>query len=159
LEFLDTNVFIYAFDPDQAVKHEIATKLIESGLRSQGACSSWQVVQEFANVVTRKFVAKATPQEARLFIDNVIEPMNRVASSTELVHTALALREELRYGFYDSLIIAAALQARCSTLYSEDLQHGQVVRGGLAIVNPFAGAMHEPLAAPVVSYQLRYTGK
>jgi predicted nucleic acid-binding protein len=56
--------------------------------------------------------------------------------SIDLLKSALELKERCRYSFYDSLIIAAALEADCDLLYSEDLHHGQQI-GRLRIVNPF----------------------
>ena len=141
--FLDTNIFVYAFLPGEPIKQSKAVQLIETCLGSGHGCVSYQVLQEFANVARKKFAARMTAADCKAFIDAAMQPMNRVASSTELIHGALDLQEELRYSFYDSLVIAAALQAGASTLYSEDLQHSQRVRGTLRIVNPFLQAVHE----------------
>ena len=62
----------------------------------------------------------------------------KMGASTELYHRALAIRARWRYGFYDSLVIAAALAAGCTRLLSEDLQHGQQIES-LTIVDPFRG--------------------
>lgn len=62
--------------------------------------------------------------------------MNQVNPSPELIESALKLRSELSFSFYDSLIIASATQAKCQVIYSEDMQHLQRV-GSLQIVNPF----------------------
>lgn len=59
-----------------------------------------------------------------------------VSWSTGLVRRAIAVREKCLFSWYDSLIVAAALEARCEVLYTEDLQHGQRIEG-LRIVNPF----------------------
>jgi predicted nucleic acid-binding protein len=53
------------------------------------------------------------------------------------IHTALDIRERYSFSWYDSLIVAAALEANCDTLYSEDMQNSQVINGRLSIVNPF----------------------
>ena len=66
-----------------------------------------------------------------------MQPLNRVGSSPELLAAALVLQEESRYSFYDSLMLAAALQAGAATVYTEDLKHHQLLRGSLRIVNPF----------------------
>jgi predicted nucleic acid-binding protein len=159
MPFLDTNILVYGFDRANPFKQGIAKDLIRDLLKRDAGVVSWQVVQEFANVACKKFAAPALREHAAEYIDDVIEPMNRVASSTRLIHEALSLQGELKYGFYDCLIIAAALQAKADTLYSEDLQDGQLVRGQLRIVNPFAAAVHEPSSSPVVSYQFRYTDR
>jgi len=59
-----------------------------------------------------------------------------VYSSPELFHQALEIMDKWRYSFYDSLIIASAIQADCTILYSEDIQHGQKIMN-LSIINPF----------------------
>lgn len=66
--------------------------------------------------------------------------MRGTPSRTGIVHTALGLQDELRYSFYDCLMLADALQSGADTLYTESIknwQHGQLVRGTLRIVNPF----------------------
>ena len=141
--FLDTNVFVYAFLSGEPLKQAKAVQLIEASLGSGQGCVSYQVIQEFANVARKKFAVPMAVADCKAFIDAAMQPMNHVASSTELVYSALDLQDELRYSFYDSLVIAAALQAGATILYSEDLQHWQQVRGLLRIVNPFLEAVHE----------------
>ena len=143
LIFFDTNIFVYAFLATEARKRETAINLVETHLGSGQGCVSYQVIQEFANVARKKFAVRMTADDCKAFIDAALQPMNRVASSTALIHAALDLQDELRYSFYDSLVIAAALQAGAHTLYSEDLQHWQLVRGLLRIVNPFQEVTHE----------------
>ena len=140
--FLDTNIFVYAFLSTEPLKQTKALRLIEASLGSGHGCVSYQVLQEFANVARKKFAVRMASADCKAFMDAAMQPMNRVASSTELIHDALDLQDELRYSFYDSLVIAAALQAGAGTLYSEDLQHSQRVRGTLRIVNPFLEAVH-----------------
>ena len=64
-------------------------------------------------------------------------PARCTASSTELVHAAVALQADTDYSFFDSLILATALQSGTTTIYTEDLQHNQLTGGTLRIVNPF----------------------
>ena len=141
--FLDTNIFVYAFLANEPRKREAATRLVEASLGSGQGCVSYQVIQEFTNVARKKFAVGMSASGCKAFIDAALQPMNRVASSTVLIHAALDLQDELRYSFYDSLVLAAALHAGADTLYSEDLQHWQLVRGGLRIVNPFQEVVHE----------------
>lgn len=141
--FLDTNIFVYAFFSGEPLKQAKAVRLIEASLASGQGCVSYQVIQEFANVARKKFAVGMSTADCKAFIEAALQPMNRVASSPALVYSALALQDELRYSFYDSLVIAAALQAGAGTLYSEDLQHAQQVRGLLRIVNPFLEVVHE----------------
>ena len=142
LVFLDTNIFVHAFLASEPRKRAKAVELIETCLGSGRGSISYQVVQEFANVARKKFATRLGADDCKAFIDAAMQPLNRVASSTALIHTALDLQDELKYSFYDSLMVAAAIQAGASTLYSEDLQHWQLVRGVLRIVNPFLDVVH-----------------
>lgn len=135
--FLDTNIFVYALLASEPLKKQCAVQLLEHALGSQQGCTSYQVIQEFANVATRKFAQRFTTDECKQFIAIAMQPMNRVASSPELIDSALTLQNTTHYSFYDSLVIAAALQAGADTLYTEDLQHQQLIAGTLRIVNPF----------------------
>lgn len=137
LVFLDTNIFVYAFLASEPRKRAKAVQLIEACLGSAQGCISYQVIQEFANVARKKFATRMGSEDCKAFIDAAMQPMNRVASSTALIHAALDLQDELKYGFYDCVVLAAALQAGAATLYTEDLQHWQLVRGSLRIANPF----------------------
>ena len=143
--FLDTNIFVYAFLASEPRKRAKAVELIEASLGSGQGCISYQVVQEFANVARKKFATRLSADDCKAFIDAAMQPLNRVAFSTALIHTALDLQTELKYSFYDCLMIAAALQAGADTLYSEDLQHGQLVRGSVLIVNPFLEVVNDQL--------------
>jgi predicted nucleic acid-binding protein len=141
--FLDTNIFVYAFLASEPRKRAKAVELIEACLGSGRGCISYQVVQEFANVARKKFASILSASDCKAFIDAAMQPLNRVASSTSLIHTALDLQDELRYSFYDCVMVAAALQSGADTLYTEDLQHWQLVRGSLRIVNPFLDVANE----------------
>ena len=141
--FLDTNIFVYAFLASEPRKRAKAVDLIEACLGSGRGSISYQVVQEFANVARKKFATKLSSEDCKAFIDAAMQPLNCVASSTALIHTALDLQDELKYSFYDCLMLAAALQAGSSKLYTEDLQHWHLVRGTLRIVNPFLDVVHE----------------
>ena len=84
----------------------------------------------------KRFPAAQTSQDSELFLVNVFEPMLAVESSLALFNQALAVHHRYKLSWYDSLIVAAALKAECTTLYTEDLQHGQHF-GDLVITNPF----------------------
>ena len=135
-EFIDSNVFVYLFDETDERKRGAAERIVESALQTQGAIISYQVVQETLNVVTRKLPAPMTAEGAKLFMERVLVPLWRVSPSSTLYDRALEVQHRYRYGFYDSLIVAAALDAGCTRLYSEDLQDGQRIEG-LTIENPF----------------------
>ena len=143
LVFLDTNIFVYAFLASEPRKRAKAVELIEACLGSGRGSVSYQVVQEFANVARKKFATSLSASDCKAFIDAAMQPLNRVASSTALIHTALDLQDELKYSFYDCVMLAAALQAGADKMYTEDLQHWQLVRGTLRIVNPFLDVANE----------------
>ena len=132
--FIDTNIVIYLFDETSVEKSRTSENLIRQSLENGSGCISYQVVQETLNILTRKL--KASPEEARQLLDNILEPLWRVNPSRALFRRGLELQSRYKFGFYDSLIIAAALDAGCRTLYTEDLQHEQQIEG-LTIVNPF----------------------
>jgi predicted nucleic acid-binding protein len=145
--FLDTNIFVYGLLASEPLKKQRAIHLIERALGSHQGCISYQVVQEFANVAIKKFNKRFSHDECKQFLDAAMHPLNRVASSAALHHSALDLQAQAGYSFYDCLIIASALQAGCDTLYSEDLQHHQLINGSLRVVNPFLAVANEGLAA------------
>jgi predicted nucleic acid-binding protein len=97
---------------------------------------SYQVVQEFFNVALRNFPQPMTAADAEQYLGTVFRPLLGVHSSQALYAEALHLQTRSRLSWYDSLIVSAAIQARCDLLYSEDLQHGQRF-GDLQIANPF----------------------
>ncbi len=134
-DFLDTNVLVYAFASQDERKRGIADQLIRDGLLRDSATISHQVVQEALNVLSR---ANSPIQdvEADDFLRNVLMPLWRVSPSPTLYQQSLKLRERYGYSFYDSLIIAAALEVGCARILSEDLQHGQRIES-LVIEDPF----------------------
>jgi predicted nucleic acid-binding protein len=135
-EFIDSNVFVYLFDETDDRKREAAEQIVDSALQNHNASISFQVVQETLNVLTRKLPTPMTAEGAKDFLQQVLVPMWRVSPSPALYDRALDLLARYRYGFHDSLIIAAALDAGCTRLYSDDLQDGQRIEG-LTIRNPF----------------------
>ena len=94
------------------------------------------MVQECLNTVTRKAQIPLSLAQAQAYLDTVLAPLLAVNASADLYHRALGLQGRWQFSFYDSLIIAAALEAGCTRLLSEDLQHGQRIET-LTIENPF----------------------
>jgi len=134
--FLDTNIFVYTFDPLADKKRRIATELIRSARRDGLAVISFQVIQEFCSVAIRRSEQTPTVGELRSYVRNVMAPLCEVHSSIELYDSCLDIREQTGYSFYDSLIVAAAAGSGCQTLYTEDLDDGRSI-AGMNIVNPF----------------------
>ena len=134
--FIDTNIFVYQLERLDARKADIADGLIENGIETQTACISFQVIQEYINTAIRKAEVPLTEEELRKYLVDVLAPLYRVQPDIRLYQKALEIRFRYRFGFYDSLIVAAAVEAGCKTLYTEDLTHGQQVEG-VTITNPF----------------------
>jgi predicted nucleic acid-binding protein len=129
--FLDTNVLLYAsLQPDP--RSEAARSLL-----ARRGVISVQVLNEFANVATRK-LHRPWPEitQALAAIRILCPPPLPLTLAIHAAGCAMAARTG--YQLYDALIIAAALEAGCVTLFSEDLQDGQVIDGRLTIRNPFA---------------------
>ena len=128
--FLDTNVLLYLLSAD-AAKADRAEALLHDG-----ATVGVQVLNEFASVASRKL---SMPWAE---IDDLLGLIRRrceVRDLTLAVHErGLALVREYRFAWYDALIVTAALDAGCTVLYSEDMQHRMKVAGRLVIVNPFS---------------------
>jgi predicted nucleic acid-binding protein len=138
-DFLDTNVLVYLFDETDERKRRIATELVRRGVALGTACISFQVVQETLQVVTRKLSPPATAVEAIRLLDDVLTPLWTVAPTPALYRRGLELQERYRLSFYDALVVAAALEAGCERLLTEDLQHGQRIER-LTIEDPFVSA-------------------
>jgi predicted nucleic acid-binding protein len=127
--FFDTNILVYAFaaaDPRSAR----AESLI-----AEGGVIGVQVLNEFANVARCKLRWQWDQIEDSLaVIDELLGP---VAPLTTTIHArAIVLARDHELPVYDALIVAAALEAGCQILFSEDLQHGQKF-GALTVQNPF----------------------
>ncbi len=132
--FLDTNIIVYMLDDTDELKRNRAEELVRTSIATGAGCISYQVVQETLNVATRRLGFSA--DDARSLLANVLEPLWTVQPSRELYERGLALHSRYGFSFYDSMIVAGALQSGCVRLYSEDLQHGQQIRS-LTIENPF----------------------
>jgi predicted nucleic acid-binding protein len=128
--FLDTNVLVYAAAKNDP-RAEVATALLAKGGRI-----SVQVLNEFANIARRKlnWPWPDVVEALAAFRTLCSEPL-AIGGATHNAALAIAQRDGL--GFYDSLIVASALEAGCSTLLSEDMQDGRMISAGLTIRNPF----------------------
>jgi predicted nucleic acid-binding protein len=127
--FIDTNVLLYLFSQDTA-KADRAEAIIQTG-----GVISVQVLNEIANVARRK-LGIAWPDTLELL--ELIRALCVVNPVTIEMHSkGLQIAERYGFSIYDSMIIAAALLAGCERLYSEDLQHGQLIDKQLRLCNPF----------------------
>lgn len=134
--FLDTSVLLYALTPDPALLSDPRMECAELALSSGGRVSV-QVLSEFCDVAYRKF------RKAWRDINEMLDAVDAlcgapIPTTAELHQLARELSERYQFRIYDSLILAAALDAGCEVLYTEDFQHGQLIEG-LRIENPFLG--------------------
>ncbi len=130
-DFLDTNLLVYAYSKTELNKADRANELL---FQSNSLISS-QVINEFANVCLRKL---HQPEQS------IIAAIHEIARSIRIVGFSLstqlqALRISQKYGFsyYDALVIATALENNCKSLFTEDMQHNQIIEAQLRIINPF----------------------
>ena len=129
--FYDTNTIIYLYDETETIKQ----KTIHQSFALIQPVISTQVLNEMSNIMFKKF--KADVATVNTIIDNLNDFADIV--SIELVHIkkALQIKEKYQYSYYDSLIIASAIESKCKILYTEDMQHGQRIGNMLTIVNPY----------------------
>lgn len=126
--FLDTNILVYAL-LDEGHKQQTALQLLQTG-----CVISTQVLNEFTQVARKK--AKLEWQEIT-DLSHAIQTLTEVIPLTQEIHnTGLEIAVQYGYSFYDSLIIAAAIESQCNLLVSEDMQNSQTIQQ-LTITNPF----------------------
>jgi predicted nucleic acid-binding protein len=134
--FLDTNIVVYCFDNTDTRKQETAKELLTYAVTSRMGVVSSQVLQEFCNVASNSKRLNLEITRTMDYVNLILQPLHKIVTTPTLLGNALTIRKERQYSFYDSLILAAALEAGCTTLYSEDMQHGQTI-ASIRIVNPF----------------------
>jgi|SRR5579862_1139542 len=134
--FLDTNIFVYSLDITAPAKSRRAARLIRDALDTGNGIVSYQVVQEFFSVAFRRFAKPMSAFAAEEYLNTAFRPLLAVHSSPALFVSALQIYAQHHFSWYDSLIVAAAKEAGCSILYTEDMQHGKRV-DDLKIDNPF----------------------
>jgi predicted nucleic acid-binding protein len=132
--FVDTNIFIYAYSDDDLLKHKVAKNLLQNDLSKNTVIVSVQILNEFYSVMSK---SKLSHQEITHFIREIAKQTYVKSISMETVELCLEIKRKYRYSWWDSLVLASALEADCNILYSEDMQHGQTIENTLKIVNPF----------------------
>jgi predicted nucleic acid-binding protein len=129
-EFLDTNIVIYSLSQDDKKQDKAIALLVNKPV------ISIQVLNETANIMRRKLGFDVSV--IRVVINRISQECGSLQPVTlTTLNRALDIADRYGFSHYDSLIIAAALQADCTTLYSEDMQHGQAIDNRLTIINPF----------------------
>ena len=129
--FLDTNVFIYLYSEDEPKKQSVALAISER----VNCLTSTQVLNEFCSVCLRKF---------KMPVDEILQSVREIVENCAIYHididtiqNALKLKDKYGYSYYDCLVLASAILIGCKIIYSEDMQHNQLIEGKLKILNPF----------------------
>ena len=141
--FVDTNVVVYALSGQDSAKQAVAQRLLAERGAARPSLST-QVLAETYSVLTRKL--RWAPDDALAAV-TLRKQLRVVALTPETQLDALRLAVEHRLSGWDAMVVQAALQAGCDTLFSEDLQPGRRF-GSLEVVNPFAPQAREAAAAP-----------
>jgi len=131
--FVDTNIFVYAKlqTPETLDKHQRAGQFL--GTVSDLVIVSAQVLSEFSSVLRKHRIDDTTIWEA---VRAIAQSSTVMPLTWTTVERAWQVKQRYRLAYWDSLIVSSALEAECAVLYSEDLQHQQIIEGALRIINP-----------------------
>lgn len=129
--FVDTNVLIYAYSDTELEKK----KKVLSLLTTESIAISTQVVNEFIWVMNRKF--NVDFGSLKFIINNLFDLYKVCIINQSAVLKAIDLSKRLNFSYWDSLMLAAALELGCNIFYTEDLQDGQNIDNQIIVVNPF----------------------
>lgn len=130
--FLDTNILIYAFDKRDPFKQEKAHKLVRSMIIQRTGAISTQVLQEFASVAIAKLRHSVEAVIRELI---VLESLEVVQVTPKLIRQGLELLKRYQFHFWDAILLAAAEEAQCDQLFSEDFPAGTVYNT-VRVINP-----------------------
>ena len=129
--FIDSNIWLYAFTDDDPRKKDIAQTLIKT---SQPVISAQIINEVCVNLIKR---AKFPEAQINELIETFYQKYDVIELYKGLLLSASQLRQEYAPSYWDSIIVAAALASDVKRLYSEDMQHGLIIRESLQIINPF----------------------
>jgi predicted nucleic acid-binding protein len=136
MEFVDTNVLLYAYDSTAGERHDAARAVVDRLWHERAGALSVQVLQEFYVNATRKLAVPLAP-------DIAVERLRSL--SLWRIHSPLAddaiaaaqLSQRNQLSFWDAMIVRSAAELRCGVLWSEDFNDGQIIEG-VRIRDPFA---------------------
>ncbi|MCA1760452.1 MAG: PIN domain-containing protein [Bacteroidales bacterium] len=128
--FIDTNILVYCYTDDELLKQRKALDIANN----PDTFISTQVLTELSNTLKKKF--KLDWQAVEKVISEVSSDFNVFVNKPDSIERACQIADKYQYSFYDSLIISAALSCNCKTLYTEDMQDGQIIENSLTIINP-----------------------
>lgn len=129
--FIDTNILVYFISDDKEKKLK-ARDIIFS---SEEVFVSSQVISEFVSVCFSKKLLSS--DKITSLASHFMEALNFSIVGEATIKKALQIKKKTHCSFWDSLIVASALENTCSILYTEDMQDGQIIDGKLKVINPF----------------------
>lgn len=135
VEFLDSNILVYAYDPSDPRKQKIAQGLILRALAGEAVASS-QVLGEFASTLLHKLTPRAKPTDL-ISVLEVLGPINLIPLDGDVILRAVKAHAQYGLHYYDGLIVATAERGGCNKIWSEDLNANQEYFG-VKVENPFA---------------------
>lgn len=133
--FVDTNIFVYAYDRGSGQKQKLAKDLVASLWGSRRGCISIQVLQELFVTMTRKASTPSPPETAVQVITALSEWPHHVPVATDILE-AIDIQQRYGLSFWDAMIVNSAGKTGCSVLWTEDLKNGQIY-GSVTVCNPF----------------------
>ena len=129
--FLDTNVLVYLYSSEEPAKRNTCIDAVENHIR----IISTQTLNEFCNVLFKKKDLNSDNVRAALRDANRFAQIAYIDTTT--IERAVTLKDRYGYSYYDSLMLASALESGCEIIFSEDMSDGQIIEGRLKIINPF----------------------
>jgi len=137
--FIDTNIFVYAFlenhkQEKDYKKHIIAKTFLQNFDYDKQIIISTQVCNEYYSALLKNKILDQQIQESLKALIDVVQ-VSSISKSTIL--TLMNFKNRYKYSYWDSLILSSALENNCTILYSEDMQHNQIIENQLKIINPF----------------------
>jgi predicted nucleic acid-binding protein len=136
MQFVDTNILVYAHDRSADRKHALTQALVIDLWESKQGCVSIQVLQEFYVTVTRKVEHPLNPSYAADIVAS-LGVWNVHAPTVADIIEAIRFQQQFQLSFWDAMIVHSASRLGCHRLWSEDLNAGQYY-GGVQVLNPFA---------------------
>jgi len=138
--FLDTNIFIYALtqpkNKDDIQKRERAINLLEKLINQSYIFVSVQIINELHINMVKKFKIDDS-LTFKIIEDNILAIASVESLNHQTYTIAFEIRQEYNISYWDSLVVASALESSCDLLYSEDMQDGLIIKDRLKIINPF----------------------
>ena len=127
---IDTNILLYSIDQFDPIKQNKSIELI-----AQSPYISSQMISEFSNVCLRKW--KFPKEKVGAIVTALVNKCGFIPVTRQIILQTMEIMQKYRLQFFDAIIITAALNEGCKTLYSEDMHHNLLVEKSLRIINPF----------------------